>query len=58
MTPNIRPWRALGLLAIITIALLALFGCSTIRCSSPTVIERTTDIGDDNISPIQRAEAH
>lgn len=33
---------------LIFVLALGALGCSTIRCSSPTVIERTTDIGSDD----------
>lgn len=40
---------------LIIILAMSTYGCSTIRCSSPTVIERTTDIGsDDHVQSAER----
>lgn len=45
---NTPRWLKYGLFVIVILALLFLLaGCSSIRCNSPTVVERTVDIGDE-----------
>ena len=37
----------LWIMVVIAVCFL-LFGCSSIRCNSPTVVEKSTDIGSDD----------
>lgn len=47
----------LAIWAMVIIAVLfLLFGCSSIRCNSPTVVERTTDVGSDDVHVMEASK--